>query len=78
MTRSLGLLYSLEMDAEIKGLEEKVAQFIELNHRLRADNLALRQELAQAQEDNKRLSEKIDLAKDRLESLLSKIPGEDA
>ncbi len=78
MTRSLGLLYSLEMDAEIKALEEKIAQFIELNHRLRADNLALRQELAQAQEDNKRLSEKIDLAKDRLESLLSKIPGEEA
>ncbi len=78
MTRSLGLLYSLEMDAEIKGLEEKVAQFIELNHRLRADNLALRQELAQAREENRRLSEKIDLAKDRLESLLSKIPGEDA
>lgn len=66
------------MDAEIKGLEEKVAQFIELNHRLRADNLALRQELAQAREENRRLSEKIDLAKDRLESLLSKIPGEDA
>ena len=78
MTRSLGLLYSLEMDAEIKGLEEKVAQFIELNHRLRADNLALRQELAQVREENRRLSEKIDLAKDRLESLLSKIPGEDA
>ena len=77
MTRSLGLLYSLEMDAEIKGLEEKVAQFIELNHRLRADNLALRQELAQAREENRRLSEKIDLAKDRLESLLSKIPGEE-
>ena len=77
MTRSLGLLYSFEMDAEIKGLEEKVAQFIELNHRLRADNLALRQELAQAREENRRLSEKIDLAKDRLESLLSKIPGEE-
>ena len=78
MTPSLGLLYSLEMDAEIKALEEKIAQFIELNHRLRADNLALRQEIAQAQEENKRLSEKIDLAKDRLESLLSKIPGEEA
>ena len=77
MTPSLGLLYSLEMDAEIKALEEKIAQFIELNHRLRADNLALRQEIAQAQEENKRLSEKIDLAKDRLESLLSKIPGEE-
>jgi len=77
LTPSLGLLYSLEMDAEIKALEEKIAQFIELNHRLRADNLALRQEIAQAQEENKRLSEKIDLAKDRLESLLSKIPGEE-
>lgn len=71
------LLYSLVMDAEIKALEEKIAQFIQLNQRLRAENLSLRQELASAQGENKRLSEKIDLAKDRLEALLEKIPGEE-
>lgn len=76
MTRPLLLLYSLVMDSELKALEEKISQFIELNHRLRTENLALRQELAQAQGEGRRLSEKIDLAKDRLESLLSKIPGE--
>jgi cell division protein ZapB len=65
------------MDAELKALEEKIAQFIELNHRLRVENLALRQDLAQAQGENRRLAEKIDLARARLESLLSKIPGEE-
>jgi cell division protein ZapB len=65
------------MDAELKALEEKIAQFIELNHRLRVENLALRQDLAQAQGENRRLGEKIDLAKSRLESLLTKIPGEE-
>ena len=72
------LIYSLKMDAELKALEEKIAQFIELNHRLRVENLALRQDLAHAQGENRRLAEKIDLAKGRLESLLSKIPGEEA
>ena len=65
------------MDAEIKALEEKIAQFIQLNHRLRAENLSLRQELASAQVENRRLSEKMELAKSRLESLLEKIPGEE-
>ena len=65
------------MDAEIKALEEKIAQFIQLNQRLRAENLSLRQELASAQVENRRLSEKMELAKSRLESLLEKIPGEE-
>ncbi len=72
------LLYSLVMDAEIKALEEKIAQFIQLNQRLRAENLSLRQDLASAQGENRQLAEKIDLARARLESLLEKIPGEEA
>ncbi len=66
------------MDAEIKALEEKIAQFIQLNQRLRAENISLRQDLASSQGENRRLSEKIELAKSRLESLLAKIPGEEA
>ncbi|MBY0579758.1 MAG: DUF904 domain-containing protein [Burkholderiales bacterium] len=65
------------MDTELKALEEKIAQFIQLNQRLRAGNLALRQDLASARSDNMRLSEKIDIAKSRLEALLSKIPGDE-
>lgn len=64
------------MDAELRALEEKVGQLVELTHRLRGDNRQLRQQLAQAMNDNKRLSEKVDAAKTRLESLLSRLPEE--
>jgi cell division protein ZapB len=64
------------MDAELRALEEKIGQLIELAHRLRGDNRQLRQQLAQATNDNKRLNEKVDAAKTRLESLLSRLPEE--
>ena len=63
------------MEAEFRSLEEKVAQFLSLCERLRAENSDLRRELAAARGDAKRLHEKIDGAKARLEGLLSKLPG---
>ena len=63
------------MEAEFNSLEAKVEQFVELCERLRAENRELRQQLAAAQNDAKRLSEKIDGAKSRLEGLLNRIPG---
>ena len=63
------------MDAEFNALEAKVAQFVSLCERLRAENIALRQQLAAAQNDAKRLNEKIDGAKTRLEVLLNRLPG---
>lgn len=63
------------MDAEFSSLEAKVAQFVSLCERLRAENLALRQQLLAAQNDAKRLNEKIDGAKTRLEGLLNRLPG---
>ena len=65
------------MDAELKVLEERIGQLIELTQRLRNDNRALRQQLAQAANDNKRLSEKVEAAKTRLQSLLQKLPEEE-
>ena len=64
------------MDAEIKLLEERVAQLVELTQRLRHENRELRQQLAQATSDNKRLSEKVEAAKARLERLLAHLPEE--
>ncbi len=63
------------MDAEFNSLEAKVAQFVSLCERLRTENLALRQQLLAAQKDAKRLNEKIDGAKSRLEGLLNRLPG---
>ena len=63
------------MEAEFTSLEAKVAQFVSLCERLRAENDDLKQQLAAARSDAKRLHEKIDAAKTRLEGLLSKMPG---
>ena len=65
------------MDADLKALEEKIGQFVELAQRLRADNRSLRQQLAQALNENKRLGEKVDSAKQRLESLLERMPEDE-
>jgi cell division protein ZapB len=65
------------MDAELKALEEKIRQFVELCQRLRADNQQLRQQLASAVSQQKRLEEKISSASARLETLLAQMPAED-
>jgi cell division protein ZapB len=63
------------VEAEFNSLEAKVAQFVSLCERLRAENVELKRELAAARTDARRLHEKIDGAKARLEGLLSRIPG---
>lgn len=63
------------MEAEFNSLEAKVAQFVSLCERLRAENVELKRELALARTDARKLHEKIDGAKARLEGLLSRIPG---
>ena len=66
------------MEADLKALEQKLGQFVELCKRLRVDNQELRQQLASAVNDNKQLSEKIGTATNRLENLLNQIPEEEA
>jgi cell division protein ZapB len=68
------LQHSSGVDAELNSLEAKVAQFVGLCERLRAENHDLRQELATAKNDAKRLSERIEGAKVKLESLLARLP----
>jgi len=63
------------VDTELNSLEAKVAQFVTLCERLRAENTTLRQQLVVAQNDAKRLNEKIDGAKSRLEGLISRLPA---
>jgi cell division protein ZapB len=66
------------MDADLKSLEQKLGQFVELCQRLRADNQQLRQQLASAMSDNKELNDKIGTATNRLENLLQQIPEEES
>jgi len=68
------LQHSSGVDAEFNSLEAKVAQFVGLCERLRADNHDLRQQLATAKNDAKRLNERIEGAKVKLESLLARLP----
>jgi cell division protein ZapB len=63
------------VDAEFNSLETKVAQFVALCERLRAENIQLRQDLLSARNDAKRLNAKIDGAKLKLERLVSRLPG---
>jgi cell division protein ZapB len=68
------LKHSSGVDAEFNSLEAKVAQFVGLCERLRAENHELRQQLATARNDATRLNERIEGAKVKLESLLARIP----
>jgi len=65
---------SSAVDAEFNSLETKVAQFVGLCERLRAENHSLRQELATAKNDAKRLNERIEGARQKLENLLARLP----
>lgn len=65
---------SSDVDAEFSSLEAKVAQFVGLCERLRAENHELRQQLAGARNDANRLNERIEGAKAKLENLLARLP----
>jgi cell division protein ZapB len=65
------------VESELKSLEGKISQFVEVCQRLRADNQQLRQQLASAVNQTKRLEEKINAATARLEGLLNQLPPED-
>lgn len=69
--------YSGPMEAELKSLEDKINQFVQLCQQLRSENIELRQQLASAASENKHLAEKISAAAGRLETLLTKIPGDE-
>ncbi len=64
------------MHAELDTLEAKVRQVAELCHSLRRENVALRQQLVAAQQENKQATARLDAAKARLQALLEKLPEE--
>ena len=62
------------MDADFASLEAKVAQFVNLCERLRAENTDLRQQLAAAQGDARKLNERIDSARAKIALLIDRLP----
>lgn len=70
--------YSAFMDTDIKTLEEKLSRLIQFCQKLRSENLELRQDLAQAQDENKQLKDNVMLAGNRLEALIESLPSGDA
>ena len=62
------------MNAEFDTLDGKIDQFLQLCQRLKTENKELRLQLVSAQNDVKRLEDKVDGAKTRLEALLGQIP----
>lgn len=67
-------LYSAAMEEQLSALEDRIRQAVELCQQLRAENKELRQEVAQLTSENRRLSDKIINAKERLQGLLEQIP----
>ena len=63
------------MDNELKQLEAKAARAVEQCEHLRAENQDLRQQLAQRADENKRLTEKLEESRRRIEALLARMPG---
>lgn len=62
------------MEADLKALEDRIERLISLFQQLRAENIQLRQELAQAQDEAKQLKESMALAGSRLQTLLEQLP----
>ena len=65
------------MNSELDALEGKIEQVLAVVHRLRAENEVLRHQLATAESERLSLRQKINTARDRLETLAGKLP-EDA
>ncbi len=64
------------MHSELDALEQKLAQLVQLTQHLRAENLQLRQEVAVAVSRQRKSQDKVDEAAQRLEKLLSQLPGD--
>jgi cell division protein ZapB len=62
------------MEADLKALEGKLAQFLALCQRLKSENHQLRQELAQAQNDARLLKDHMAQAEARLQSIIEHLP----
>ncbi|MGE5386984.1 MAG: hypothetical protein ACM3SV_13965 [Betaproteobacteria bacterium] len=64
------------MNTELEALEIKVEQALEMIHQLQAENEVLRNRIAAADTERLDLRQKISAARERLETLMDKLPEE--
>jgi cell division protein ZapB len=64
------------MDADLKRLEDKIGKLISLCATLREENVQLRDDLSQAQQNSDTLKSNMLLASEKLEILLETIPAD--
>lgn len=62
------------MQAELEALESKLAQLMERYQNMRAENLKLRQQVVGLENAEKRLNERLEEARGRMETLFNKLP----
>jgi len=62
------------MEHDLQRFEDKLSHFVTLFQRLRAENNDLRQSIAAKADEVKRVSEKLDQAKTRIEALIAQLP----
>lgn len=62
------------MQAQLDTLEGKITQLLERFQALRAENLKLRQHVVSLESDQKKLNERLEEARVRLETLYNQIP----
>ena len=65
------------MDTDLEELEAKIEQVVTLVHQLRAENEVLKNQVAEAEAERLHLRRSITAARERLESLMDRLP-EDA
>ena len=62
------------MDSALSDLEKKIALLVGALQHLRSENRLLRQQVASKTDETKRLTEKIDAVRARLDKLLKQLP----
>ena len=62
------------MEQELVDFEARLNHFVQLFQRLRSENNELRQQIALRSDEARRLEERLDEARSRIEALLGQIP----
>ncbi len=62
------------MDADLKALEEKITQLVQLCQSMREDNLEVRRVLALAQEAERQLKARMQQAQIRIDNIIDRLP----